>query len=384
MSTEFVDDVIPLPLPPLVPDPGEDRMEFVPTFGGGGDRGKFSPLVTDADQPDTERLAWPRQRAPTFAEPEEDHERAIRVHLASIEAKLDELRHRITAQTEGADKRESFKFNGMMWKKGSREFGDSRRSLCKTAAQEDRIFTAPAEPPQAMFVEAPRADCFSVVPLPSDPAPPFLHEQSETSLPSQGRKKTLGSELTGGISIATARVHGTRNRHTPKLRRLDRMHSSRGLDKLVPRIGLDRLYTLAREVKRAEWAQPRERLAKIIHGDRFQTLVSFLILVNACYVGYASERDLKKSLGSNEVEDGQLVETLFVVFFFTELLARIYADRLTFFIGPEHRWNLLDLVLVTLGVSGWFVSQMNTAIPSVATLMWEEFAAWRDSSASSV
>jgi len=84
---------------------------------------------------------------------------------------------------------------------------------------------------------------------------------------------------------------------------------------------------------------------RIVTHRSFELTVSFIILVNSIFIGVASEYAI------NNLQDQAPwgiygMELFFHAFFVSELCAKVYVFRISFFIGRDLRWNNFDAFLV--------------------------------------
>jgi len=103
-----------------------------------------------------------------------------------------------------------------------------------------------------------------------------------------------------------------------------------------------------------------EGVHKFVHGKSFQIWVSVAILLNAVFIGLSSDYMMEKAITEFRNQDSfseenrptwMLVsDVLFNVIFVVELALRIVALEGQFLVGPEWRWNLMDVVLVMSSV----------------------------------
>jgi len=107
--------------------------------------------------------------------------------------------------------------------------------------------------------------------------------------------------------------------------------------------------------------KPRDGIiAKIVMSSLFTSLSAWLIILNAVFVGVMADWEMKEAVGkflgesasvpSQMREWSLLLNLFFTVSFTLELFLRMSHLRCHFWLGPEMRWNLLDLACVVAGI----------------------------------
>jgi len=132
----------------------------------------------------------------------------------------------------------------------------------------------------------------------------------------------------------------------------------------------------AKEIDRVEWTRHLQRrvsqqldrtdrflgqqaqvatpLGSLVQGNVFQGICAGVIILNAVFVGYTSDVSMTNVLKTPpEAEPAwfKLCNTTFTAIYVVEVALRIYALRLTFFFGPDWKWNALDTFLVVTSVA---------------------------------
>lgn len=88
-----------------------------------------------------------------------------------------------------------------------------------------------------------------------------------------------------------------------------------------------------------------------MHSMAFEMASSFVILLNAGFIGYSASANLFEYLYHEPPEAWlEYAGWAFCVVFAMELLLRLLAEGRLFFIGEERFWNLLDVVLTSFSV----------------------------------
>jgi len=182
-----------------------------------------------------------------------------------------------------------------------------------------------------------------------------------------------GKHLSGGMygsSVSEASLTGPKIAFTQK----SRFQDTSTVSELV-QLGLSRImaymdYSDEIRVKihrTAEWfinvsdGEPdrKGRLAKFTDGNLFTSLCFIVIMANAVYIIYVSDREMTHSLGyftSSEYRDNPQTQTMvacelsFSVFYIVELTLKLFVHRFYFFINSEYRWNIMDTILVGLAM----------------------------------
>jgi hypothetical protein len=113
---------------------------------------------------------------------------------------------------------------------------------------------------------------------------------------------------------------------------------------------------LRRIMRLVDWfehlEEPRREgwLASIVKSQRFETLCSFVILLNAGFVAYTADQAMKH-VGERPVFFIVSTEIVFTAVYTLELLLRISVHRIHFFVNDQMRWNWLDFVLVLMSIA---------------------------------
>lgn len=117
-------------------------------------------------------------------------------------------------------------------------------------------------------------------------------------------------------------------------------------------------------------AQVESGLERVVFSNAFDYLCAAMILANCVSIGLETDY-----AASNPHEDerksiyGKL-QIAFTLFFFVELVLKIAASRLRFFISPDWRWNLFDIVVVVIAMidGGLYMFGNSKSKSSVTTL----------------
>lgn len=88
---------------------------------------------------------------------------------------------------------------------------------------------------------------------------------------------------------------------------------------------------------------------RITNSKPFGSVVMSLILFNSAFIAYIADYEMK-NIGKDTPPMHTYLELIFTSFFFLELLLRLVAHRLFFFVNAECSWNIFDFVLVQLSL----------------------------------
>ncbi|CAE7593027.1 unnamed protein product [Symbiodinium pilosum] len=106
-------------------------------------------------------------------------------------------------------------------------------------------------------------------------------------------------------------------------------------------------------------APQKERLTKrFTNGLFFKSITMFAIAANTLYLGFAANTNVINSyrrLQNLPVEEHRVeYDIAFTAWFGVELLIKMIADRMQFFVGEERAWNWFDMALVAESFIGLF------------------------------
>jgi hypothetical protein len=104
------------------------------------------------------------------------------------------------------------------------------------------------------------------------------------------------------------------------------------------------------------------KLAMIIRGTQFSYLCCFFTVLNALFIGIETDLSISNALRSPPQTNPDWVRYInlaFTAIFTVELVLRIVALGVWFFVGPEWAWHLFDVVLVALSVISDFAEGAN-------------------------
>lgn len=90
------------------------------------------------------------------------------------------------------------------------------------------------------------------------------------------------------------------------------------------------------------------KLRSIILGHRFETMSIMIILMNGMFIGIQADYAVKNPIiGSTSEMD--IVELVFFIWFWSELIAKFLVGPNLFFVGPDKWWNYFDGLLMVSG-----------------------------------
>ncbi|CAE8619967.1 unnamed protein product [Polarella glacialis] len=88
-------------------------------------------------------------------------------------------------------------------------------------------------------------------------------------------------------------------------------------------------------------------VTELVESALFSYFIAAMILFNAVIIG--QQTDYMARYQTTRAPAGfEVFETVFCFIFTTEISLRIYVHRASFFLGPERRWNLFDVILVAM------------------------------------
>lgn len=98
-----------------------------------------------------------------------------------------------------------------------------------------------------------------------------------------------------------------------------------------------------------------EYLYRLVESQSFTFFSLSIILMNALWMGYEVDHDQGEQGWQNKVN------LAFTSWFVAELLLRIIALRIYFFVGQDNRWNILDAFLVLASIPEYFEMGINVS-----------------------
>merc|ERR1719421_2671321 len=93
----------------------------------------------------------------------------------------------------------------------------------------------------------------------------------------------------------------------------------------------------------------------MVKSPRFDSFFGLMILINAVVTGFETEYEAKR-LGVKVPFVYDLLNLMFCLIFFVELVLRIRGFKAVFFYGKDWSWNMFDLLVVL----GSVVSELAT------------------------
>jgi len=119
------------------------------------------------------------------------------------------------------------------------------------------------------------------------------------------------------------------------------------------------------EARKAAQDRP---LFKVVHGGTFQSIASFMIVLNALYIGANTEATLNAEMAGRQPHSLWGVgDIIFATWFTLELLMKLWAERTMFVFGAEWQWNFMDTVLVAASIIDVVVNIMTPGTSSNGT-----------------
>jgi len=104
-------------------------------------------------------------------------------------------------------------------------------------------------------------------------------------------------------------------------------------------------------------------MQKFVHSAIFRGVVSIIIVVNAMTLGLMTQSRTQAVIAGKQASPmWDALETCFSCFFLLELLLRFAAERMSFLIGANWRWNYFDMLIVATS----FVDLLAASAPNVS------------------
>mmetsp|Transcript_118147 Transcript_118147/g.214876 ORF Transcript_118147/g.214876 Transcript_118147/m.214876 type:complete len:675 (-) Transcript_118147:38-2062(-) len=101
---------------------------------------------------------------------------------------------------------------------------------------------------------------------------------------------------------------------------------------------------------RIEHLSRLSRAERLVSSTKFEMWCSLMILLNAALLGWQTQyRALPENDGAS-LPWLQVMQTVFTIWFALEVIVRLYAWRLNFFLNKDCKWNIFDLTVVTISV----------------------------------
>jgi hypothetical protein len=103
---------------------------------------------------------------------------------------------------------------------------------------------------------------------------------------------------------------------------------------------------------------------KIIEHKAFEVVIMILILANAALMGLHADWIVRRAVANSdatEPESFTWLERFFLGAFCIELMMRVFVERIQFIVGVHFRWNILDCVLVGIGLIEQVLDFTNSA-----------------------
>merc|ERR1740129_2358634 len=99
---------------------------------------------------------------------------------------------------------------------------------------------------------------------------------------------------------------------------------------------------------------PHTPLARFVDSGGFSAICAVMILSNTFFIAIDTDMQMKAVLEDPHREDATAIFKVtgrgFTLYFSLELIFRIVAHRLWFFVGPEWKWNIFGILLVVSSI----------------------------------
>jgi len=97
----------------------------------------------------------------------------------------------------------------------------------------------------------------------------------------------------------------------------------------------------------------RDSLLRIIKGRPFEMTSNFVVALNAAFIGWKANEQVKAAMNGNNFETPyiQAIESLFTAFFAVEWLLRLAVYQKWFFRVDDWKWHVFDTILVLLSLA---------------------------------
>lgn len=103
---------------------------------------------------------------------------------------------------------------------------------------------------------------------------------------------------------------------------------------------------------------PDPCIKRFVNGLFFKSITMIAIAANTLYLGLVADNNVKNSyrrfLGDTVPKPSVIPDISFTAWFSVEILIKMAADRLDFFVGDEKYWNMFDMALVAEAIVGLF------------------------------
>lgn len=106
----------------------------------------------------------------------------------------------------------------------------------------------------------------------------------------------------------------------------------------------------------------KNSFTNFVEDRKFKTATAALIILNSLYVGYEMDTSLDRSLHGEvmlETEEMKIANAIFTTLFTLELLIRMWAYRIHFFLGDDWQWNVFDASIVVSALAEYALSGLN-------------------------
>jgi hypothetical protein len=106
---------------------------------------------------------------------------------------------------------------------------------------------------------------------------------------------------------------------------------------------------------------PRSRLEQLVDSPGFHFACAMAIVANAVFIGVQTDISIHHALHRPPMPDPEWFRTvnqIFVAVFLTEVVLRVGAKHLRFFLGDDWKWNVFDLVLTVYAVAEEWITHL--------------------------
>uniref|UniRef100_A0A7S4RIZ9 EF-hand domain-containing protein n=1 Tax=Alexandrium monilatum TaxID=311494 RepID=A0A7S4RIZ9_9DINO len=118
---------------------------------------------------------------------------------------------------------------------------------------------------------------------------------------------------------------------------------------------------LQQDVVMSRWAVIKERMVyRFLNSMTFQVFISTVIVLNVVFIGVIADARLQAGVegqpGSTNCWPG--IEFVFAAIFTLEVILRLVAQGLLFFVGPDWKWNVFESALVLFSILDVILCQL--------------------------
>lgn len=195
----------------------------------------------------------------------------------------------------------------------------------------------------------------------------LFHDDSLRPTIAAGERDNIAREVS---SLGKASYHsqiGLAAASSPSQKKNDfrHMHSHAAFNEMAHGLSahIQDLNENAQKCWRRAAHQPQSWLANVVLSPQFTTVISLVIVLNIALMGYESDRNIREMLKdpNKELENDFLrkLNLSFTIVYALELIVRIGALKLWFFVGSDWRWDIFDMFLVITSVVQEFLESFS-------------------------